>query len=253
MILYNGCSFVWGAELEKNEEFRFSTRLSKRIGMKHKNIALPGGSNERMLRTTINEITHNPDSYKLVVLGFTNEPRFEVWDYVNNYYIPSWIFRKYDEDKPLFGKVGGKLESMEYQFFPKLREPRLKDLMPTYKEMFLAQSNTFFLLNKFTIILKSLISFLEHRNIPYYFFNSMRPLDFDNHALLYRRLDTNTKNIISKKYDNLESWTCWQSKLEEKKIGGGLKPGWHPDEVAHTVWSSYLYDKITTLYGDSLH
>lgn len=250
MILYNGCSFVWGAELDDPVQFRFTTKLSKDLKMGHKNLALPGGSNERVLRTTINEIVHNPDAYKLVVLGFTNEPRFEVWDYKNKYYIPHWIFRQYDEGQSIFGKVGGKLESMEYKFFPNLTETRLKELLPVYKEMFLAQATTYFSINKLITIISSLISFLEHRGISYYFFNSMRPLDHDDHKLLYRRLDLSLKDTISKKYDHLESWSCWQSMLEKKNIGGGIKTGFHPDEVAHSIWSSYLYNKITTIYGN---
>tara|TARA_S200002703_G_scaffold18305_1_gene14971 strand:- start:772 stop:1503 length:732 start_codon:yes stop_codon:yes gene_type:complete len=59
-LLFNGCSYTWGAELEginRDYEYqhtnRFSHLVSENTGLTYANISKAGASNERILRTTV--------------------------------------------------------------------------------------------------------------------------------------------------------------------------------------------------------
>lgn len=59
-LLFNGCSFTQGSELQGKEnnleyrdQHRFSQVISNKTGLSHKNIAMGGSSNDRIARTTI--------------------------------------------------------------------------------------------------------------------------------------------------------------------------------------------------------
>lgn len=52
-ILFNGCSYTWGDELEYRERDRFSTLVSKHYNASHANISGCGRSNDAIARTTM--------------------------------------------------------------------------------------------------------------------------------------------------------------------------------------------------------
>jgi len=90
MILFNGCSFVLGAELPNLEQDRFSRLVSDHFGLKELNVSKGGGSNQRIVRTTFEHFNEN---VKAVVIGWTHASRMEVffskWQSVNSQNINS--------------------------------------------------------------------------------------------------------------------------------------------------------------------
>ncbi|NJO59845.1 MAG: hypothetical protein HC836_16550 [Richelia sp. RM2_1_2] len=103
-LLVNGCSYTWGAELhplgreQKNQETQeerqyreehvWGGQLARKLGLsEYTNIAVGGGSNIRILRTTISEILKIPDNERkdlLVIVGWSDIFRYE------HYYKNAW-------------------------------------------------------------------------------------------------------------------------------------------------------------------
>jgi hypothetical protein len=101
-LYVNGCSMSEGACMvhpnEDNEhlpnpsvdyENRWSALLSNEIGLIEVNEALHGGSNDRILRKTLDWCLDNQDKIKdtLFVIGWTLNDRFELWDDYEKRYI----------------------------------------------------------------------------------------------------------------------------------------------------------------------
>jgi hypothetical protein len=85
-ILFNGCSWTYGAELiHLNEVFwerwRYSTHVANHFSCNHLNIAENSCSNDQIVRTTIEELEKN--YYDLVVLQWTFHERTEINDTLN--------------------------------------------------------------------------------------------------------------------------------------------------------------------------
>lgn len=75
-ILVNGCSHSLGTQLSlPDSQDRYSVKLADSLGAEVNNIALSGGSNDRIYRETINEICRV--KYDLVILQWTDISRFE--------------------------------------------------------------------------------------------------------------------------------------------------------------------------------
>ena len=72
MMLFSGCSFTYGDELENWEKERFSSYFDSH------NIAQCGLCNDAIVRKTITEIESNPNKYDTVVVQFTLHTRTEV-------------------------------------------------------------------------------------------------------------------------------------------------------------------------------
>ena len=71
-MLFSGCSFTYGDELEDREKERFSSYFDSH------NIGQCGLCNDAIVRNTITEIESNPDKYDTVVVQFTLHTRTEV-------------------------------------------------------------------------------------------------------------------------------------------------------------------------------
>ena len=71
-MLFSGCSFTYGDELEDREKERFSAYFDSH------NIAQCGLCNDAIVRNTITEIESNPNKYDTVVVQFTLHTRTEV-------------------------------------------------------------------------------------------------------------------------------------------------------------------------------
>ena len=85
MILFDGCSWTWGDELENREKDRFSTLVSDHIGKNHTNISERGKSNDGILRTTIEYCENN--TVDLAIIQFTKISRREILDSKGERYI----------------------------------------------------------------------------------------------------------------------------------------------------------------------
>ena len=72
MILFDGCSWTYGDELDNPEKDRFSTL----IGKDHINLGKNGKSNDSILRTTLDHCENN--KVDLAVIQFTKPSRTEI-------------------------------------------------------------------------------------------------------------------------------------------------------------------------------
>ena len=77
-IYFDGCSRMWGGELENKEQERFSFLVSKELGAEEYNIAKPLANNDRILRQLI--FDHNVNDFGLVVIQMTYPSRTEYYD-----------------------------------------------------------------------------------------------------------------------------------------------------------------------------
>ncbi len=73
MILFDGCSWTYGTELENHEEERWSTLVAN--GEEHVNLSNPGKSNDGILRTTLEFCESN--HVDTAVIQFTKHSRTE--------------------------------------------------------------------------------------------------------------------------------------------------------------------------------
>ena len=84
MILFDGCSWTWGDELENNEKDRFSTLVSDHLGKDHVNISERGKSNDGILRSTMEYCENNKVDF--AVIQFTKISRREILDSTGDFY-----------------------------------------------------------------------------------------------------------------------------------------------------------------------
>ena len=73
MILFDGCSWTYGSELENREKERWSTLVAN--GREHVNLSSPGKSNDGILRTTLEYCESN--HVDTAVIQFTKHSRTE--------------------------------------------------------------------------------------------------------------------------------------------------------------------------------
>jgi len=74
-IYFDGCSRMWGGELENREQERFSALICKKLDAEEYNISRGGASNERIVRQLLveNDIT----DYDLAIIQMTYPSRTE--------------------------------------------------------------------------------------------------------------------------------------------------------------------------------
>lgn len=84
-ILFNGCSFTWGDELENREEHRFSTLVSRHYNASHANISACGVSNDAIARTTM-EWFDAGNTCDLAIIQWTVISRIEGYNTDRNEY-----------------------------------------------------------------------------------------------------------------------------------------------------------------------
>ena len=77
-IYFDGCSWTQGAELENEEEERFSKLLCDELGAEETNLAIGGGSNDRIVRNLL--VENNIEDYNLAVIQMTYPVRTEFYN-----------------------------------------------------------------------------------------------------------------------------------------------------------------------------
>jgi hypothetical protein len=83
-ILFSGCSYTAGAELQDNEKSRYSTITSSQLNVESKNIARNGNSNWNILFDTLDEFTKETYDYCVIQLSFFNRITLPI----NNILVP---------------------------------------------------------------------------------------------------------------------------------------------------------------------
>ena len=101
-IYFDGCSWTAGAELENPEEERYSKILCNELGAEETNLAMDGGSNDRIVRNLL--VENNIEDYDMAVIQMTFPVRTEFWN--NKWNRDRWIRvnPKYNYNKWLQGE-----------------------------------------------------------------------------------------------------------------------------------------------------
>jgi hypothetical protein len=84
-ILFNGCSYTWGDELEDREQERFSTLVSNHYQSDHTNISNCGRSNDAIARTTMEWFAAG-NTCDLAIIQWTVISRIDGYDTDKKYY-----------------------------------------------------------------------------------------------------------------------------------------------------------------------
>lgn len=178
------------------------------------NDAFPGGSNERMLRTTIDWVLCNknrcPDLF--VVIGWTYHSRFELWN----------------EEKKCYKQFNPNIRGLD------------KDEKLFIESYWRYCYNDYERISNFLHCVITLQTFLKYHKIDFLFFNAIQDLNGLNRFDL-SIFDHLLNEIDRDHYFLLEKGTfnTWD---EEKKYPRG--PDFHPLEKGHAEWAKVLYDCI---------
>lgn len=196
-LFANGCSFTWGGALYKslydnsgslldynNTSHENSQRLkdvwpyhlSKLLDLDDcVNLSIGCGSNDRILRTTLNFFTNIHNEYDLsqwiAVIQWTQPARYEYWDEDTQ----SWAMVIPNSNVNLGKKV-------DHDIIERLNK---------YKDSTYAYQTNKTHAQKYWTQIVSLAAFFEHLGIPYWFSN----LSID----LFNELDTFQKEYLEKK------------------------------------------------------
>lgn len=178
------------------------------------NDAFPGGSNERILRTTTDWILYNKDRYPdlFVAIGWTYHSRFELW---NEEYK---CYKQYNPNTRGLDKKEKLFIDSYWKY--------------TY--------NDYERISNFLQCVITLQTFLKYHKINFLFFNAIQDLhglgEFDltifDHLL--DEIDRNRYFLLKK-----GTFNTWD---EEKKYPRG--PDFHPLEESHAEWAKVLYNHI---------
>ena len=137
-ILYSGDSWTWGGELDgldKNHGYRIANRFSSVVGHPHVNIGSNGWSNEMISRSVVDYIESNENTIDFVIAQFTLPNRYAVYDEQKGYWVDIHPYM------------------------------RLASVRSFYKTI----HNDVYAANEFWRSVLSLETYLENKNIPYYF------------------------------------------------------------------------------------
>lgn len=103
-LYFDGCSWTKGEELENREEERYSRLVCKELGAEETNLAVCGGSNDRIVRNLL--IENNIEEYDLAIIQMTFPARTEYyydgekvkkdrWIRINpKYNYSNWLYKR---------------------------------------------------------------------------------------------------------------------------------------------------------------
>jgi len=220
MILYaNGCSYTTGCELEGphigdskyNKDRAWPAILGKNLGATEViNEAKAGGSNDRIIRTSLDWILSNRSKEKLlVVIGWTDPYRTEIKIDGTYHHICSALQRKSN----------------------KILKEAHRHFTTYYCDDSYAQPK-----KVHQVILMQ--DFLKLRKINYFFFNAILSVQprFCKHRSIGNAIDLN--NYLHP----FDMQKCMLNKVF--KIFKPVPWGTHPEEAAHRYWGNFLYNEI---------
>jgi len=168
-IYFDGCSWTKGEELENQEEERFSRLVANHFDAEEYNIAIKGGSNDRIIRNLI--IENNIENYDFAVIQMTFPSRTEYWE-------GKWVrvSGKHHYNRWLYKEKGMKKKELEEKFSEKFKNHKEFWI---YYYMHVADQKYFE--NKEKIQYETIKSYCKSKNVPLVLcsINNWSKLDFD--------------------------------------------------------------------------
>ena len=234
MILFNGCSWTYGDELDDPILEGYPHLLADKLNLPFKNLGRNGRSNDSIFHSTMSYLLE--EHPKLVIVQWTHPPRFgflegDEWsDHIPKSFV-SHIFSYAVKDED--GNKDYKVCNIE------------DDLVnSSYLRMYtyMISLEHYCRLNKIPYI-----AYSNYTRVPK---ANLIPFKKD-YKLITSPYITNLKNYIE---PTLE--LNWKVFIKENILGTRDRR-WnrfgHPSKLAHSLWSSYLYDRIKEKYDHLLH
>ena len=192
-IYFDGCSWTKGEELENQKEERFSRLVANHFDAEEYNIAINGGSNDRIIRNLI--IENNIENYDFAVIQMTYPARTEYWDgkwvrVSGKDQYNRWLYR-YTPSLKLSKDKGIKKEKLEEKFREKFKNH--KEFWVYYYTHVAEQK---YFENKEKIQYETIKSYCKSKNVPLLLcsINNWSKLDFD--------VSMNTRDLKKHFYDH---------------------------------------------------
>jgi len=232
-IYANGCSYVAGDGLQSNPLKTAIYFLAEELNCECFNNAKGGGSNQRIVRTTIDWLLKNKNKWSdvLVLVGWTEFHRYEI---LNN---ENWI------------------QVSRIDFPPEEIQNTIR--YENWKSYIANFYNIWRMYNNYLDNILYLQLFLESNNIKYIFWDSIGDFSPDDDTFRYRnkykkKWDIiNTKNWVT---GGDESWEKYLKELEKEhdvRVGTrdkrGILDDFHPNELGHKFWYEKIKNKVKEL------
>jgi len=247
-LLYaNGCSWTAGNGIQEDKNFEPGKRLDEyawpkvladKLGYEVTNSSEGAGSNQRIVRTTVNFVKTIPESQRkdvLVVIGWTTPERGEIYLSDEHVQYPGWY--KFNA-----------AQKFSDQFHPSTIVPKeyvkkIDDYQRMYVEHVHSQHAN--LVNYFQqkYLLANL---LQNLGIKHCFFNSLPGIWHPDQTMMNFYKEQQASIVTP----NMVQVTEMHHLLREKGIK--LSSCVHPMIDGHRVWAEYLETFIKNLYGDSV-
>ena len=256
----NGCSFVYGDEIDDPEESRWSRLFSDKYGAEEINESENGSSNNRIYRTTKDWLLGNKDKLEdtFVILGWSQSIRAEKYntevlmhESINFATSPDYMSSSYNNGMDATGQIEHGLEHGPFWG----KSPPKRFWQQYVKYYF--DDNYFN--EESALRVFAMQELLEKLNVKYYFYFSM-----ENNVLHYiQRKYKDLYNFDKIYHQSQEDWIKdevkgktggiieWDNKINtyiNPKGGWGGFKGSHPDEKSHSLWAEFLYKEYKRLY-----
>lgn len=220
-ILYSGCSYVLGAEVERSE--RFSKLVSEALGATEYNIAYGGRSNMMSLALTITQAQEtSPDYIVFGVSGLTRHfGMVDMSTNANYNNLAVWENDEYQDNG-----------DTTFAFSPTLPAPHpaVTQSIPVYR-------NNLFAHLELACIVNTLSEFSRKSGVPVCVFPAMNIKHYPEEINGVSVQDTvlsvkNNPNWLDHNFDNMA------------KENNDIRPRGHPGALTHRQFSAILIERI---------
>jgi hypothetical protein len=238
-ILFNGCSYTNGSELqgkENNFEFRrlnrFSHIISERMDKTYENIAMGGNSNDRIIRSTIDWFKSG-NTCDLAIIQFTSISRFE---FISHYDAHPVNFAP-GANIPLLWETEAKIQNKK----------DYNDAKSAFESYYKYVYNDNIGLYNFYKNLFILETYFEANKIPYYFIK----LSTDRGWLDTHKKEVHWRSNCKHTYSSIPAINGTILEVEDKinftkdysKDGYPALNGQHPSVLGHQKIADYIIKK----------
>jgi len=219
-LVMNGCSFVAAVDIKLST----SKLLSKKLGCVEHNIAQPGGSNERIIRTTYDFVKNNKElkDKTIIICGLSQISRMEV-------FMDNNIFQL---------RMGVNVNPISKHWVQRFgsKNKELENWMKTYIKYFYHEKWEMEKLSRDLILLQT---FVEKEGFDIVFFSSMLELD--------EREKGDSWSNYNLKLDTMDELNFFQFPNQSKSWRDFNGNGRHPNDEDNKILSDLLFEHMRGL------
>jgi len=219
-LVMNGCSFVAAMDIKLST----SKLLSKKLGCVEHNIAQPGGSNERIIRTTYDFVKNNKElkDKTIIICGLSQISRMEV-------FMDNNIFQL---------RMGTNVNSLSKHWIQRFgsKNKELENWLRTYIKYFYHEKWEMEKLSRDLIFLQT---FVEKEGFDIVFFSSMLELE--------ERENGDSWSNYNLKLDTMDELNFFQFPNKSRSWREFNGHGLHPNDEDNKILSDLLFEHIRGL------